>query len=471
MSLRVKRFRDLFLVMLAMGIASPAGAVDLVGAQGARLRWSGSTGPVEGYTVYVSQNGSNPTAVEMVPSTTIDLEGFGYGEEIEVSVRAIGPDGAGDFIMSPFSPTSESIRFVAPPLLDGHGAMVLRCATCPSVQFRSIANGEILGEATGLDDSWSLGTSADVDGDGSDDVIWHDPENGRLVFQLMRDQAPVALISASGPALRDLHMIGFGDLDDDRSDEVLLSAPGSGRVSVWGVDGGSALAMTTILGPEGGSAIDVADFDADGTEDVLWLTHSSISEPRPPPPTVEDPAPSPRFSGPLAILLRVYAPLLKRLLGPTLFAALMGSPPDEPGNLAQAENTTSALEVTLIENLQVAARTDVGPATPLTWSFGGTGDFDGDGHADILWRDASDGALVFWYLDGGAFRQQVDLAAQPGDPSFSVMASYDFISGGGEEVALQSAATGRIVLVRPGGGSRVVYADPGTMWQAIGVAE
>src|SRR3546814_15709425 len=43
----------------------------------------------------------------------------------------------------------------------------------------------------------------------------------------------------------------------------------------------------------------------------------------------------------------------------------------------------------------------VGQADPSVWTLQGTGDFDGDGKADILWQTAG-GALEVWQMDGTA---------------------------------------------------------------------
>jgi len=37
---------------------------------------------------------------------------------------------------------------------------------------------------------------------------------------------------------------------------------------------------------------------------------------------------------------------------------------------------------------------------PTTWSIAGTGDFNGDGVTDILWRDSNTGTVA-WFLGNG----------------------------------------------------------------------
>ncbi len=34
------------------------------------------------------------------------------------------------------------------------------------------------------------------------------------------------------------------------------------------------------------------------------------------------------------------------------------------------------------------------------WIWGGAGDFDGDGKADLLWRHQTRGTLKIWFMDG-----------------------------------------------------------------------
>jgi hypothetical protein len=46
---------------------------------------------------------------------------------------------------------------------------------------------------------------------------------------------------------------------------------------------------------------------------------------------------------------------------------------------------------------------------PTTWSFGQTGDYDGDGMTDLLWRDTS----AIWFMDGTTIASAAGVANIP----------------------------------------------------------
>ncbi len=46
------------------------------------------------------------------------------------------------------------------------------------------------------------------------------------------------------------------------------------------------------------------------------------------------------------------------------------------------------------------------------WTIAGTGDFDGDGKSDILWRNSRPGEVAIWLMNGTSIASGVRLCRQ-----------------------------------------------------------
>jgi hypothetical protein len=269
----------------------------------------------------------------------------------EVRVRARTSDGSavapGDYVAVDrpvvFSP-GETSRTVEVPVVGDETAE-------PDETFfvdlsEPIAATIAVGRATGTilnDESpWKNVGTGDFDKDGDVDILWrHD--TGQLAVWFMDGTTFVSGTSTNPPELSDLawRVRGTGDFNGDGRVDILWRHEGSGQLAVWFMDGvnltSGALIDTSDLPDLGWRARGTGDFDADGQADILWQHDGS---------------------GQVAVW---FMDGVKRKGG------TLTTPPD---------------------------------AGDPSWVVSGTGDFSGDGRVDILWRHRHSGQVVVWYMDG-----------------------------------------------------------------------
>lgn len=73
------------------------------------------------------------------------------------------------------------------------------------------------------------------------------------------------------------------------------------------------------------------------------------------------------------------------------------------------------------------------------WKIAGVADFDGDGHTDILWRHAVTGANAVWIMNGGAVASVVSLPAVA-DTTWRISGFADFNGDGKPDILWQQAS-------------------------------
>lgn len=285
----------------------PAVARDVVGSAEVTFRWASAGGPVAGYAVYVSRDGAGfPSVPEVVtdadvPEATVEGD---FGERVAIRVAAFDAQAR----MGPFSPASETVRFVRSPggatppgeadsvgVFDpGPGAWFRRGTdgSSPGVVFGFAGTHPVVGDWTGQgrdelavydprDGSWylrgqgtrgapsfrfgfagTLPVAGDWDGDGRDEVGLHIPSAG---FWLLRHgEGEVELVSYGIPDTLPV----VGDWNGDGIDDVGLYAPASGAWFRRGVDG----SRPGLHFGFAGTLPAVGDWDGDG-HDELAIYH------------------------------------------------------------------------------------------------------------------------------------------------------------------------------------------------------
>ena len=100
----------------------------------------------------------------------------------------------------------------------------------------------------------------------------------------------------------------------------------------------------------------------------------------------------------------------------------------------------------------------VNPATG--WNIAGVGDFTGDGKPDILWRNANTGENVIWHMNGATWTDAFNYVATVNPAAgWNIAGVGDFNSDGKPDILWRNASTG----------ANVVWYMSGTTWDGLSV--
>ena len=111
-----------------------------------------------------------------------------------------------------------------------------------------------------------------------------------------------------------------------------------------------------------------------------------------------------------------------------------------------------------------------GAVGPGSWRPDKVGDFDGDGNADIFWRNEANGMTAVWYLSGGALAASDFFVSVP-LASWTLGSVGDYDADGRDDLLWVAPGTGNVVrwLMQGRHVAPVTQSVPGvgTGWQMI----
>lgn len=315
-----------------------------------------------------------------------------------------------------------------------------------------VDNGAVAGAQVSTD--WTIAGTADFNGDGRSDVIWRNV-SGYFSTWLGNSAGGLTDNGAASAAfvLRDWKLAATGDYNGDGRSDVVWRNSITGALSTWLgtaagglVDNGNAFGAVVPNDWQIAGGKDIkpkkpnADFNGDGRSDILWRNvNGQLSQ----------------WLGTAnggfidnGGVVSASVPSSWRVVGTGDFNGDGRADILWRNDNGQLSNWLGNVNGGYTDNGGVA-----GASVPTSWKVVGTGDFNGDGRSDILWRN-DNGQLSEWVgTANGGFTDNGGVVSNVVSNAWTVAGVGDF-NGDGRDDILWRNSNGALVnwLGNPNGG-------------------
>ncbi|MES2474002.1 MAG: hypothetical protein V4601_14305, partial [Pseudomonadota bacterium] len=285
---------------------------------------------------------------------------------------------------------------------------------------------------------------SDLNNDGYGDLLFYRSTDGKLNTITSDGTGSEALTSVNSTFGATWRAVGTGTfrVDNNRSSSLLLQDTATGNLKIWRAGANSATTLlTTQPGSANWNAVAVGDFDGDGASDVL-LHNSSLPVPQT---EIVFLGGNAQINGAVTAITAIDATPQATGFVPVSSGDFNG---DGKSDIVwrKPSSTTGDVRVTLMDGARIVEHAIIeGPGAGYTAY--GTGDFDSDGKSDILFTNAAGDALI-WTMDGTSHTGSSGLFAKPSAGSV-LRGAQDYNRDGSSDLLWQDGATTRVQLVNP----------------------
>jgi hypothetical protein len=260
--------------------------------------------------------------------------------------------------------------------------------------------------------SASFANPGDFNGDCKSDILWRNGSSEEVYQWLMSGTSILGQGSPAGPSSAWV-IEGVGDFSGDGMADVLWQNSSSGEVYLWLMNGTTIANQGTpgTVSPSSGWVIQgVGDFNGDGKADILWRN-----------------------------------------------------------------STTGDVYIWQMNGTTIASQGDLGVVSPSSgWVIQGVGDFNGDGKADILWRNTTSGEIYIWLMNGSSIASQGSPATVSPSSGWVIQGTGDFDGNGASDVVWRNSGSGEVYIWFMNGATITSQGTPGNVssaWTIQGVGD
>jgi hypothetical protein len=262
------------------------------------------------------------------------------------------------------------------------------------------------------DTNWSIVGKGDFDGDGVLDYVWRNSSTGQVYLMFMTSPTEVkgGAVVWTEP---DAHwrIVATGDLNGDGKTDLIWWNSATGMVFGLLINGSSTPTGAVIWTEPDVThwrIVAAGDLNNDGKADLIWWNSSTGM----------------------------------------VFGMLMDG------------TTVSSSEVIWTE-----------PAV-ANWRIVGIGDLDGDGKADLVWRNRSTGMVFGMLMNGLAVSSSGVVYTEP-DLNWEIVSIGNYTSDAKADLLWRNKTTGMVFLLPMNGlvaasGGSVLWTEPSSSWRIMG---
>jgi hypothetical protein len=227
----------------------------------------------------------------------------------------------------------------------------------------------------------AISPTNDFNGDGKPDFVFRNYATGQNLYWYLNGVITTTTGLATAPADPNMSLEGVGDLNGDGQPDLVWRNYATGENTVWFMNGTVASSTAALPSfPDTNWKLDaIGDFNGDGKPDLVWRNYATGEN-------------------------------LIWLMNGTTVTAQVGIP--------ALADTSSHIEA--------------------------AGDFNGDGKPDLVWRNYTTGKNFYWYMNGTTFVSASATFVQLADLNWHFDTVGDYNGDGHMDLVLRNYVTGGI---------------------------